>query len=138
MWHYFPKLYVDESSLDSTIDRSMTSTPEKSKRGRLSQPSSITATSSSAAHIVAEGMKDAVNQLKEQRQKREDEFDAFGKYVTSELRSLSNPSSAQRVRFKVARYLMDCIEFENQSTSQVYILDETAGVLSHPQQQQNE
>lgn len=62
-----------------------------------------------------------------------DEFDAFGKYVATELRSLSNPSSAQRARFKVARY---CIELENQSTSHVNILVETAVVLSQTQQQQ--
>lgn len=85
-------------------------------------------------------MKDAVNQLKEQRQKREDEFDAFGKYVATELRSIRDPSSAQRVRFKVARYLMDCIEFEHQTTSQVYVIDENSMTVSpfQPQQQQQE
>lgn len=78
--------------------------------------SSTTANSLSAAYIVAEGMKDAANQLKEQRQMCGDEFDVFGEYVASELRSLSDPQSAQRVRFKVGRFLMDCIEAENQST----------------------
>lgn len=129
---------ADERSLDSPFDRSSTNTPQISKRRRLSQSSSVTATSSSEAHIVAEGMKDAVNQLKEQRQKREDEFDAFGKYVATELRSLSDPNSARRVRFKVARCLMDCIEAENQSTSQVYVLDENSMLLTQIQQQQQE
>lgn len=95
------------------------------KRRRISQSSSVTdASSSAAAHIVAEGMKDAVDKLKDQRQKREDEFDAFGKYVATELRSLSDGSSAQRVRFKVARFLMDCIEEEIKSTAQFYVLDD--------------
>lgn len=85
-------------------------------------------------------MKDAVNQLIEQRQKRDDEFDAFGKYVATELRSLPDPSSAQRVRFKVARYLMYCIELEYQSSSQVYVIDENSMMLSpfQPQQQQQQ
>lgn len=129
MCHYFPKVNVDESS---SIDQSTTSTPEISKRRRLSQSSSVSATSPSAAYIVAEGMKGVVNQIKDQRQNREDEFDAFGKFVASELRSLYDPTSAQRVRFKVARYLMDCIELENQSTNQVDILDETV-VKSEPE-----
>lgn len=133
---FFPKVNVDEVSFDS-FDRSSTSTPtpQISKRRRLSQSSSVTGTSTSAAFIVAEGMKDAVEQLKQQRQKREDEFDAFGKYVATELRSLGDPNAAQRVRFKVARYLMDCIEYENQSTSQVYVLDNASMLLTQVQAQ---
>lgn len=79
-------------------------------------------------------MKDAVNQLKETRQKREDDFDAFGKYVATELRSLSDANSAQRVRFKVARFLMDCIESENQNNSQVNVLQETEMLLTQQRQ----
>lgn len=70
-------------------------------------------------------MKDAVNRLKEQRQRHEDEFDAFGRYVATEIRSLSDPNSAQRVRFKVARVLMDSIEAENQSASHVFVVDDS-------------
>lgn len=102
---------ADERSVDSPFDQSITAnTPPTSKRRRLSQ-SSVSGASSSAAQIVAEGMKDAVNKLNEQRKKREDEFDAFGKYVATELRSLSDPYYARQVRIKLARCLMDCIEF---------------------------
>lgn len=61
----FPKVNPDERSLDSPIDRSSINTPQISKRRQLSHS--------------REGMMDAANQLKEQRQKCEDEFDAFGK-----------------------------------------------------------
>lgn len=102
MYSAFPKALVDdETSVDSQLNPNSPFTPQIMKRRRLSQSSSVIANSSSAAHIVAEGMKDAVNQLKEQRQKREDEFDTFGKYIATELRSLSDPNAARRVRFKL-------------------------------------
>lgn len=92
-------------------------------------------TSTSAAQIVAEGMKDAVTKLKENRQNRDDEFDAFGKYVATELRSLSDVNSARRIRFRVARCLMDCIEAENQSTAQYFVYDNVSGLLNQIQHQ---
>lgn len=109
--HYFPKVNADEISLDSVIDQSKTNTSQTSKRRRMSESSSVTVTSS-AAHIIADGMKDAVNPLKEQREEREDVFDTFGKYVATELRSLADPNYARQVRVKLARCLMDCIEFQ--------------------------
>lgn len=57
----------------------------------------------------------AVNQFNEQRQEREDEFDLFGKYIASEIRSLSDPNAARRVRFRMVRCLMDSIDAELQS-----------------------
>lgn len=121
---FFPKVNTDEESLDSLLCLNSTNTPIVAKRRRLTESTSMSATSSSAAHVVAEGMKDAVKQLKEHRQHNEDEFDVFGKYIATELRSLSDPRSARIIRFKVARFLMDCIEAENQTTSDIYAYEE--------------
>ncbi|KAJ6632855.1 hypothetical protein Bhyg_16428 [Pseudolycoriella hygida] len=90
---------VDEESYDSTFDRLSTTTPVPSL---LSSP-----TTTSSAPTVMDTLC-----VKEHHQSAEDEFDVFGKYVASELRSLTDPRAAQRIRFKVARYLMDCIEDE--------------------------
>lgn len=106
---YFPKVNADERSLDFVVDQSKTNSPQISKCRRLSESSSVTVTSS-AAHIVAEEIKEAVNPLKGQSEEREDVFDTFGKYIATELRSLSDPSYARQVRVKLARCLMDCIE----------------------------
>lgn len=123
---------LDEASVEGIMTTPTIS--QNTKRRRLSQSSSVTDSSSSAAQIVAEGMKNAVNQLKDQRHKREDEFDAFGKYVATELRSLSDTSAARRVRFKVARCLMASIEDENQSITDLmtnyFVLQDNTVVLN--------
>lgn len=62
--------------------------------------------------IVIKGMKEAVNDLKNRQTHRDDEFDTFGRYIATELRSMADSSAAQRVRFKLARCLMDGIEAE--------------------------
>lgn len=80
-------------------------------------------------------MKEAVHELKNRQTEREDEFDTFGKYIATELRSMSDPSAAQRVRFKLARCLMDAIENEN--NKQIFVVDENMVVsqILNPQQQ---
>lgn len=57
-------------------------------------------------------MQTAVTRLQEGRKRTDDEFDAFGRYIAHELRSLNNAEAAQRIRFRVARCLMDSIEAE--------------------------
>lgn len=73
-------------------------------------------------------MKNAVNQLKDRR-KCEDEFEAFGKYVATELRSLADPLMAQRIRLKMTRFLVDCIEAELKATT-LYVLNEDEIMLN--------
>ncbi|XP_055524911.1 uncharacterized protein LOC129718289 isoform X3 [Wyeomyia smithii] len=106
-------MIADEVPLESPFDKSTTSTPRFSKSRRSSQSSSITTTSS--APIVAKEKKDdaAAKQVTEQQQRCEDEFDVFGRYIASELRSLSDLKFARQVRLKLTRCLMDCIETEN-------------------------
>lgn len=61
--------------------------------------------------------------LKNRKTEREDEFDTFGKYIATEFRSLPDRTAAQRVRFKLARCLMDSIEAENNINKPVYVID---------------
>lgn len=103
----FPMMKVDKRSLDSPIDRTSTRTPQVSRSRRL--PSSETVITTPAAYIVAKGMREAVYQKKERRQKRDDDFDAFGKYIAKEFRYLYDTNSAQRVQFKVARESLDLL-----------------------------
>lgn len=127
-WKFFePMNFVDraeEELASGTVSNSVcdslsflfdsnSKTPEISELRRLSQSSSEATTSSSATSIVSEGMKYSANELEVQRQPRLNEFDVFGNYIATELRSISDPNAAQRIRFKVARCLMECIEAEN-------------------------
>lgn len=101
----FFKPYLLQDTDDAVAQ---TSTPIPPKRARFSH------STSTAAAIVAEGMRSAVSQLKDHRKKEDDELDSFGKYIASEIRSLSDREAACRVRFKVMRCVMDAIEEEKQ------------------------
>lgn len=68
----------------------------------------------SAVSVVAESIKAAVeslNQLKQQQQ-HSDEFEAFGKFLASELRSLDDIARARRIRHKLNRYFLDIVDEE--------------------------
>lgn len=106
---------------NETVERSATPIQPSRKHARTTQ--SVSEQSTSAATIVAKGMKDAVNQLKE-RDPVPDGFDSFGKFVASEIRAIRDAEIARRVRFKVNRFLLDTIEEEYQSMSRVIILDD--------------
>lgn len=108
----FLNLYFFQDTDDAT---SQTFTPIPPKRARFLQSQLATANLTSAATIVAEGMRSAVSQLKDHRKKEDDEFDSFGKYIASEIRSLSDREAAFRVRFKVMRCAMDAIEEDKQT-----------------------
>lgn len=107
----FFKPYLLQDTDDAVAQ---TSTPIPPKRARFSHSTSTAANSTTAAAIVAEGMRSAVSQLKDHRKKEDDELDSFGKYIASEIRSLSDREAACRVRFKVMRCVMDAIEEEKQ------------------------
>lgn len=84
------------------------------KRPRSSLSDVSNSNSSSAATIVADGMREAVQQLRISKAS-DDEFDTFGRYVATELRSLNNVNVARKIRLKINRFLMDLIEGETNS-----------------------
>lgn len=59
-------------------------------------------------------MKAAVETLNQSKQQVCDEFDAFGKFLASELRSLDDIAMARRIKHKLNRFFLDAVEEEQQ------------------------
>lgn len=70
-------------------------------------------------------MKAAVETLNQSKQQACDEFEAFGKFLASELRSLDDISMARRIKRKVNRFFLDVFDEEQQTTTQMVLLEES-------------
>lgn len=70
-------------------------------------------------------MKAAVETFNQSKQQSCDEFEAFGKFLASELRSLDDIAMARRIKRKVNRFFLDAIDEEQNiiNAEQIVVLD---------------
>lgn len=67
-------------------------------------------------------MKAAVESLNRSKQQPCDEFETFGKYLASELRSLDDIAMARRIKLKLSRFFLDALEQE-QNFGSIVVLE---------------
>lgn len=70
-------------------------------------------------------MKSAVESLNRSKQQPCDEFETFGKYLASEVRSLDDIAMARRIKLKLSRFFLDVLEQE-QNCGSIVILENIA------------
>lgn len=108
------QMNIDESS-NSVTDSydSISKTPVYSR-----DPLSICSAASTSAplvpHITTHSLKNTTKTLQQEKQHKDDEFEAFGKYLASELRAMDDIAMARRIKLKLNRYYLDCVDSEQQ------------------------
>lgn len=143
LWKFFSAMqFIDEAEEDqsSHCESNLSFTPTESSNdiGDLDSVSTVgastsraksttvasTASSSSAAHMVADSMKEAVNMLKKRQLDSDDKNAAFAKYLWTELRSMSEQDAAY-IRNKLTRKFLDCVdELQKMNEQVVYVVDQ--------------
>lgn len=68
-------------------------------------------------------MKAAVESFNHSKQQACDEFEAFGKFLASELRSLDDIAMARRIKHKLNRCFLDAVDEEQQIGGQIVLLE---------------
>lgn len=94
---------------------------------RHSNTISTTGSSSSAAELIADSMKDAINMLKERQSDSNDKNAAFTKYILTELRSVPEHEAAY-IRNNLSRKLLDCLDDLQKMKTQIVYVDDQSNV----------
>lgn len=111
------QLNFDDGS--NSMTDSFDSNPKTPSSIRKQSPVSSIASTSSAANVIVESMKMAAQTLQQSKQQPIDEFDTFGKYLASKLRAMDDIAMARRIKLKITRFYIDCVELEQQQQHQI-------------------
>lgn len=118
-------------SFDTQSDAGSTSKstgiPDRKKRAKLTA-----VPTDDCKSIALKGMQRALEKMEEV-----DSFQVFGNFVAAELRKISNESLANQVQRKITRFVMDCMDEVDASTSKITTNTSQTFVAAYDQSKNN-